>query len=57
MVEKIADLIREGEDIRELSCRKLAGLLGVSKSTLAEDIERLKNHYQPLDDQINETES
>lgn len=57
MLEKIGDLIREGEDVRELSCRKLANLLGISKSTLAEDIERLKNHYRPLEDQIDENES
>jgi hypothetical protein len=57
MLEKIAELIREGEDARELSCRKLASLLGVSKSTLAEDIERLKTQYKAMEEQNNETES
>jgi hypothetical protein len=42
MITKIAELVRQGEDIRELSCRKLATTLDVSKSTIAEDMARLQ---------------
>lgn len=57
MIEKIAELIREGADIRELSCRKLSSLLGISKSTLAEDIARLQIHDRAQEDHTSEMES
>lgn len=57
MVEKIAELVREGEDVRELSRRKLAAMLGISKSTLSEDMARLHNLRNEQDAQKSETES
>lgn len=57
MVEKIAELVREGEDVRELSRRKLAAMLGISKSTLSEDMARLNNLRNEQDAQKSETES
>jgi len=56
MIEKIAELVREGEDIRELSCRKLATILDVAKSTVAEDMARLQNPGKEQDAQTSETE-
>jgi hypothetical protein len=56
-IEKIAEMIREGHDIRELSVRKLAEMLGVAKSTVAEDMARLQIPQRLHDAQTGETES
>ena len=47
MLDKLAAMIVEGEDVRQLSVRKLADALGMSKSTLAEDIARLQTYQSP----------
>jgi|JI9StandDraft_1071089.scaffolds.fasta_scaffold06049_2 hypothetical protein len=57
MIEKIAELVQQGEDVRELSRRKLATELGVSKSTLSEDMARLHNLRNEQDAHKSETES
>jgi len=57
MLQKLAELVREGEDLRQLSRRKLAETLGVSKSTLAEDFARLQSIELMQDASENETES
>lgn len=56
MLEKIAELILQGEDVRQLSLRKLADAIGVSKSTLAEDMARLKLPPQAQDAPTSEME-
>jgi uncharacterized 2Fe-2S/4Fe-4S cluster protein (DUF4445 family) len=57
MIEKIAELVREGEDVRELSCRKLGVTLNVGKTTIAEDMARLQNPRKKQDAHTSETES
>ncbi len=57
MLTALAVLIREGEDIRQLSRRKLADKLGVSKSTLAEDFARLQTYDLMQEASETETES
>lgn len=57
MLAGLAELIREGEDIRQLSRRKLADKLGVSKSTLAEDFARLQTYDLMPEASETETES
>jgi len=42
LIDTIVELKRKGEDVRQLSYRKLEKLLGVPKSTLAEDFVRLE---------------
>ena len=53
----VSELIQEGQDIRELSIRKLADRLGISKSTLGEDFARLQNYDWMQEASENETES
>ena len=57
MIEKISELVLEGEDVRELSCRKLAAVLNVAKSTVAEDMARLQYSRKEQDAHTSETES
>ncbi len=57
MIEKIAELVREGEDVREMSCRKLGVILNVGKTTVAEDMARLQNPREEQDAHTSETES
>jgi hypothetical protein len=53
----VSKLIEEGQDDRELSVRKLAERLGMSKSTLADDFARLRHQDWMQDASENETES
>ncbi len=53
----VSELIEEGQDVRELSVRKLAERLGMSRSTLDEDFARLKHHDWMQEASENETES
>lgn len=46
MIHKIAELVKEGEDHRDLSARKLAVILDLSKSTINEDMARLRTPQQ-----------
>lgn len=57
MIDKIAELVREGEDVRELSCRKLSVILNVGKTTVAEDMARLQPPRKEQDAHISESES
>ena len=57
MIEITSELVHSGEDIRKLSVRKLAIILGVAKTTLEDDIARLKSLYEANDAQNSETES
>ena len=57
MIEKITELVREGEDVRELTCRKLGIVLNVPKTTVAEDMARLQNPTEEQDAHKSETES
>jgi len=53
----VADLIREGNEVREMSLRKLADQLGISKSTLAEDFARLQTYDWMQDASGSDSES
>ena len=55
--DDLAELVREGEDVRELSCRKLGVILNVGKTTVAEDMARLQNPRKEQDAHTSETES
>lgn len=53
----VAELIRDGHEVREMSLRKLAERLGTSKSTLAEDFARLPTYDQMQEASGNDSES
>lgn len=53
----LADLIRDGHDIRELSLRKLASRLGMPKTRLAEDFARLRTYDLMQDASESDSES
>lgn len=53
----VTELIQEGQDVRELSLRKLADKLDISKSTLAEDLARLQTYNWMQEASETETES
>jgi hypothetical protein len=57
MVDKITELVREGVDVRELSCRKLGDTLNVPKTIVAEDMARLKDPTEEQEARRNEKES
>ncbi len=53
----VAELIRDGHEVRDMSLRKLAEKLGTSKSTLAEDFSRLQNYDRMQDASESDSES
>lgn len=56
-LDTVSQLIQQQCDVGELSVRKLAGQLGIAKSTLAEDLHRLAGWQQGHDASHSETES
>lgn len=57
MIQMIAELVKEGEDVRKLSGRQLAVTLGLSKSTFNAYIARLRKPSNEQDAHRSETES